>query len=386
MRRRPPARFGSERALAWPGLGMFVLGFISVGWVGCSRRGDPGQALSAPTVTVSLTERGPVADLLLVSGTLQPSPGKSARLGVLVPGRLAELSVAEGDSVRRGQILARLEPMPFRDSRAQAAAALQQAEAQAMNSHQHLARAADLWDAGAGPLKDVEDAQAQLAAAEAAVKTNAAALSLTLNQATRGEVIAPMDSVVSHVYAAVGEPMDGSGKPILEVAQVDILELQGGAPPGRAGRLAPGQPADVAVSGDARMEPGIVRAVSPAVDAASGLVRVRVQVANPDGHLKVGVTAEARVVLLLIPDAIRIPLAALIPSGPGSVGISVNVVTADGRARRQAVEVGVKDAVYAEIISGLTVGDRVILGGSYALPDGTAVEVADGGIRSEKLQ
>jgi multidrug efflux pump subunit AcrA (membrane-fusion protein) len=134
------------------------------------------------------------------------------------------------------------------------------------------------------------------------------------------------------------------------------------------------------------MEPGVVRAVSPAVDSASGLVRVRVQVANPEGHLKVGVTAEARVVLLLIPDAIRIPLAALIPSGPGSVDASVNVVTAEGRARRQRVEVGIKDAVYAEIISGLTVGDRVILGGSYSLPDGTAVQVSDGGIRSEKPQ
>jgi membrane fusion protein, multidrug efflux system len=386
MRLRPPARFGSATAFLWPGLVMLVFGLNSVGWVSCSRRADPGEVLSAPVVTVSLVDRGPVADLLLVSGTLQPPPGKSARLGVLVPGRLAELSVAEGDPVRRGQVLARLEPMPFRDTRAQAEAALQQAQAQAMNSRQHLARAADLWDAGAGPLKDVQDADAQLAAAASAVKANAAALSLTLNQATRGEVIAPMDAVVSHVYAAVGEPMDGSGKPILEVAQVDVLELQGGAPPGRAARLAPGQPADVAVSGDARMEPGVVRAVSPAVDSASGLVRVRVQVANPEGHLKVGVTAEARVVLLLIPDAIRIPLAALIPSGPGSVDASVNVVTAEGRARRQRVEVGIKDAVYAEIISGLTVGDRVILGGSYSLPDGTAVQVSDGGIRSEKPQ
>jgi RND family efflux transporter MFP subunit len=364
----------------WRALALLAL--MSAAGLGCSRQPDAAEAASLPLVTVTTVDQGPVSDLLLVSGTLEPPPGKSAKLGVLVPGRLSELNVAEGDNVHRGQLLARLEPTPFRDTRAQAEAALQQARAQAMNARQHLARAVDLWDAGAGPLKDVEDAQAQVASAESAVKTNSASVSLALNQATRGEVVAPMDGVVSHLYAAVGEPMDGSGKPILEVAQVEVLELQGGAPPGRAGRLAPGQPAEVAASGDSRM--GAVRAVSPAVDPASGLVRVRVQVPNPEARLKVGVTAEARILLRLIPDAVRVPLGALIPSGPGSMDASVNVVTDDGHARRQKVEVGVKDTAYAEVISGLAAGNRVILSGSYSLPDGAAVQVADGGSRSEK--
>ncbi len=379
-------RILSTHACNWPARAIVLLAGASVIAAGCSRHAEPGESANLPLVKVSLVDRGPVSEVLLVSGTLEPLPGKSARLGVLVPGRLAELSVAEGDAVHLGQVLARLEPTPFRDTRAQAEAALQQARAQAMNGRQHLSRAAELWDAGAGPLRDVEDAQAQLAAAEAVVKTNAAALSLALNQATRGQVIAPMDSIVSHIYAAVGEPMDGSGKPILEVAQVQFLELQGGAPPGRASQVAPGQPAEVTVSGASRLEAGVVRAVSPAVDSASGLVKVRVEVANPNAHLKVGVTAEARVVLRLISDALRVPLGALIPAGPGSAEVSVNVVTADGHVHRQRVEVGVKDATYAEILSGLSVGDQVILGGSYSLPDGTAVQVADGGAQGEKLR
>lgn len=371
----------------WPPLlgvlGVLGLGVLTVVGSACPRRAEPTEAGPGPVVTVGVVDRGPVSDLLFVSGTLEPPPGRSARLGVLVPGRLAELNVAEGDFVHHGQVLARLEATPFRDSRAQAEAALQQAEAVAMNARQHLARAADLWDAGAGPAKDVEDAQAQLAAALAGVKTSAAAVSLALNQATRGEVVAPMDAVVSHLYAAVGEPMDGSGKPILEVAQVDILELQGGAPPSRAGRLAPGQPAEVVVSGAGKLEAGVVHAVSPAVDPASGLVRVRVQIPNAEGRLKVGVAAEARIVLQLIPDAVRVPLGALIPAGPGSLEPSINALSSDGHAHRQKVEVGVRDTLYAEIISGLTPGDRVILSGSYALPDGTAVQVLDGGTQGE---
>jgi RND family efflux transporter MFP subunit len=373
----------SDRHVPWTPSTVLWVGMACLA-AACPRHSESPEVAAEPTITVAVVDRGPVSDLLLVSGTLEPPPGKSARLGVLVPGRLAELNVAEGDSVRRGQVLARLEATPFRDTRAQAEAALQQAEALAMNARQHLARAADLLDAGAGPAKDVEDAQAQLAAAVSGVKTNAAAVSLAMNQATRGEVVASMDAVVSHLYAAVGEPMDGSGKPILEIAQVDILELQGGAPPSRAGRVGPGQPAEVIVSGVGHVEPGVVHAVSPAVDPSSVLVRVRVQVPNAEARLKVGVAAEARIVLRLIPDAIRVPLGALIPTGPGSAEPSVNVLSADGHVRRQLLAIGVKDTLFAEVLSGLTPGDRVALGGSYSLPDGTAVQVADGGIQSEK--
>jgi membrane fusion protein, multidrug efflux system len=361
-----------------------MVGMMGLAGAGCSRRGETPEVSAEPTVTVTVVDRGPVSDLLLVSGTLEPPPGKSARLGVLVPGRLSELNVAEGDSVRAGQVLARLEATPFRDTRAQAEAALQQAEALAMNARQHLARAADLWDAGAGPAKDVEDAQAQFAAALSGVKTSTAALSLAVNQATRGEVIASMNAVVSHLYAAVGEPMDGSGKPILEIAQVDVLELQGGTPPSRASVVRPGQLAEVTVLGTTNVEPGVVHAVSPAVDPASGLVRVRVQVPNAQARLKVGVAAEARIVLRLVPEAVRVPLGALIPAGPGLAEPSVNVLNPDGHVRRQTLAIGVKDSLFAEVLSGLTAGDRIVLGGSYSLPDGTAVQVADGGAQSEK--
>jgi RND family efflux transporter MFP subunit len=365
---------------------LLMLALVLEAGLGCSRQTEPTEGSNKPLVTVTRVDRGPVADELLVSGTLEPLPGKSAKLGVLVPGRLAELSVAEGDVVHRGQRLARLEPTPFRDTRSQAEAALQQAQAQAMNARQHLSRAADLWDAGAGPQKDVEDAQAQLTAAQATVQVNAAAVSLAHNQSTRGEIVAPMDSIVSHLYAAVGEPMDGSGKPILEVAQVDTLELQGGVSPARAGQLSTGQSAVVAVSGGARSETGVVRAISPAVDPASGLVRVRVQLANPEARLKVGVRAEARITLRLVPMAVRVPLAALLPSTSGSSDVFVNLVTADGRSRRQRIEVGVKDAAYAEVTSGLNVGDLVIRSGGYSLPDGTPVQVADAGVQIEKAE
>src|SRR5277367_817214 len=107
--------------------------------------------------------------------------------------------------------------------------------------------------------------------------------------------------------------MDGTGYPISEIAPLDTLELHGAAPPSQAGRVGPGQAAQVIVSGTSKLEPGVVHAVSPAVDPASGLVRVRVQVPNTESKLKVGVAAEARIVLRLIPDAIRVPLGALIP-------------------------------------------------------------------------
>ncbi len=344
----------------------------------CARSHEEAPGETATPVEVTTVGRGAVEELVRISGVLEAPPGRSSKLGVLVPGRLAELAVAEGDHVHVGQLLARLEPTPLRDSEVQAAAALRQAQATALNARQHLARAAELWDAGAGPRREVEDAEAQAVGAQAMVRTAEAAVSMSRHQVLRSEIISPLDGVVAHVFAAVGEAMDGTGKPILEVAQVDVVELQGGVSLLLAGRLAEGQPARLQAEGGAPI-PGLLRAVSPAVDPATGLVRVRIQVDNRTGSLKTGASAQANLVLARHADVLRAPLAALVPESPGSAEKAVNVVGADGHVQRRRVVVGAADDTFAEIRSGLTAGERVVVGGTYALPDGTAVRAVDAG-------
>jgi multidrug efflux pump subunit AcrA (membrane-fusion protein) len=125
---------------------------------------------------------------------------------------------------------------------------------------------------------------------------------------------------------------------------------------------------------------GRVRAVSPAVDPNTGLVTVRVQVDNHDGAFKVGVAGEADVVVAVKAGVLSVPAAAVLSGGePGTR--AVNVVDTQGRIARKVVNVGAIADGWAEIRSGLTAGQQIVVGGTYALPEGTRVVGAtrDGG-------
>lgn len=361
----------TRRSRLDPRLLLLVLGIQA----GCkSRESDPASPPSL-LVDVATVTAYDVPQVVKLVGTLEAPPGHSARLGTLVPGRLAEVRVAEGDWVHKGDVLARLDPTPLRDATAQALAAVQQAQAQETNAQAHLQRASELFAAGAGPGKDVEDAQAALATAVAARRTSEASLSLAKNQTARSEIIAPLDGIVAHVFAAVGESMDGSGKPIVEVDEPEVLELQGGLSPALAALVSPGNSARVRTASTPEPLEGRVKAVSPAVDPATGLVRVRAEVNNRDGALRVGVAGEAEITVATHAAVPTVPPNAILAGDTNSGGRSVNVVGEDGHVHRKPVETGFVTDSLVEVSSGLQIGERVVLGQTYALPEGTLVQV-----------
>ena len=92
--------------------------------------------------------RGDVSAAVQASGELVALPGSDVKLGPLVAGRLGEVLVAEGDRVRAGQILARLDLTPLRDAVSQSEAQLAQARAQEANAKARLARAEKALQAG----------------------------------------------------------------------------------------------------------------------------------------------------------------------------------------------------------------------------------------------
>ena len=106
---------------------------------------------------------------------------------------------------------------------------------------------------------------------------------------------------------------------------------------------------------------------------------VRIRVANPDGTLKGGALARARVVIETRPHVVTVPREALVPreqsgasAGGSGEGFAVEGVE-QGKTLRKPVEVGVIDRGLVEIRSGLREGETVVIQGAYALPDGTPV-------------
>lgn len=353
----------------------------------------PGEASDKPspvTVTVAKVQRTDIRDLIETSGELQPLPGLDAKLGALVVGRIRSIVVAEGDRVTAGQVLALIDAAPLTDALRQAEAALVQSQTQQQTAASRLERARRLLDAGIDSRQDEEDARTQDATAVAGQKAAAAAVDTARTQLGRATIRAPFTGVVAHVFVAPGEPVDGSGKPIIEVAQTNLLEVHAGLTSAQAVRVKPGMKADVTTDGlaDTRFE-GQVVAVSPMIDPATGVAVARIRLSNPQGVLKAGSFARATLIADIHRNALAIPRAALVPAdpsaAPGSAAATAPAVEVvhGGKAQRTAVTPGYSDGALIEVKEGLSEGQEVIVQGAYALPDGTpvAVQAPDGGER-----
>jgi multidrug efflux pump subunit AcrA (membrane-fusion protein) len=141
----------------------------------------------SPTIVAETAPvtRKTIVDELVVRGTVVAVPNEDVKVSALVPGRVNAVTVAEGDSVRQGQVIAELDRQPLEDQRRQAAAGVDQAKAQVENARLALQRNQQLFERGIAAGKEVEDAKKEQAAAQAALEQANAALSIATRNVER---------------------------------------------------------------------------------------------------------------------------------------------------------------------------------------------------------
>ena len=334
----------------------------------CTRTGDE-EIVSAEVPTIA-AETGTVArrDLvepLLVRGAIAAPPNEDVKLASQVPGRVVAMSVAEGDSVRAGQVVAEIETPPLEDQQRQARAALAQAKAALENARLNLARTERLFERGIAAGKEIEDARAQAAAAEAGLEQAEAALATADRQLGRAHVRSPISGQVVKRFVGVGEQVDGTpGQPLLEVANVDRVEVAAHVAADHLGRVRVGQSA--AIVSDAwpdRTFDGEVIAIAPAVDPATNAALVRIRVKNPERRLKIGMFAQARIGLSEKKGVLVVPPSAV---SKGDEGAAVYVVSGE-EAVRTPVKIGLETPEAVELLSGVKEGQRVLTSGIHGL-------------------
>jgi RND family efflux transporter MFP subunit len=286
------------------------------------------------------------------------------KVSALVAGRVNAVSVAEGDTVRQSQVIAELDRQPLADQRRQSAAAVDQARAQLENARLNLQRNQQMFERGIAAGKEVDDARAQLAAAEAALEQAQATLSTATRNVDRAVVRSPIAGQVVKRMVSVGEQVDGtSAQPIAQVANTDRVELAANVPSEQLSRVKVGQAATVSSAASAeRAFTGSVLAISPAVDAATNAGLVRIRITNPDRALKIGMFAEAHVTLDRH-DAIVVPPAALVRTADTAF---VYVLNGDV-AQRTEVKTGLEKPDALEILSGVREGQTILTSSVYGL-------------------
>lgn len=321
----------------------------------------PPAAVTCLTVTQT-----PVEDVVEVTGVIAPPPKLDAVLSSPVAGRISVLTVEEGDRVTAGQLLASIEDPALPAGSVEARAQVTSAQAAHEAARLELARQERLVATGIGARRDLDDARAKAAAAAADLDVANARSGLAARQNARRDLRAPHAGIVLHVWKRAGESVDGtSASPIVEIADVGVLEVRAQVSPAALVKLKDGLLATVTVAGIEASVSGTVARVAPAVDPVTLLGTVRIQLA-PGTTIPVGSAASARIVTATHVGFV-VPPAALRRS---PLGTDELVTCKDHVAKVVSVTLGQRTSERVEITEGLVANDQVVVDHVLGLENG----------------
>jgi membrane fusion protein, multidrug efflux system len=325
--------------------------------------GGAGSATGPVTVEVGKVEVMALQDETQAVGTLRSRQGVMLRPEV--SGRISRLGFADGQRVRRGQLLVQL------DATLQQAQLLQ-AKAQASIARTNLQRNRDLMAQNFVSQSAADQSAAALEVADAQV-------ALAQAQLSRMSIVAPFDGLAGIRVVNIGDYVK-DGADLVNVEDVSAMVVDFRLPEGVISRLKPGQAVDVNLDGlPGRSFTGKVDAVDSQLDANGRSLLVRARVDNPQGLLRPGMFARARIVFEVRNQAIVVPEEALVPQGGKQYLVKVLDGAGGKVSQRVEAKIGLRVPGKVEILEGLAVGDVVVVAGQNRLlrADGQAVKVVD---------
>lgn len=249
-----------------------------------------------------------------------------------------------------------------------AAVAYAQAKAQYETANEYL-RAFD----SVGKPEQIKTAQAQVGSAQAQHRSAAA-------QVSYSEILSPIAGVIADRPLYAGE-MAAPGSPLLTVMDTSRVVARANFPQALTASIKIGDTAAIRLTDGQTEVPARVTVVSPATDPASTTVQVWAEAVNPGERLKPGASARLSIVTAIIPRAVVIPAAAILPSEEG--GDAVLVVGADSKVHRKTIETGARDGDKVQILSGVSPGEQVVTSGGVGLDDDSKVRIAKPGAQDD---
>ncbi len=354
---------------------------------------DQPRVVEPPAVTVVPAVKREFVDRLFVSGTLvaREEAQVAARIDRLA---IVELDAEDGDRVKAGQVLARLDRsqldalMAENDAATkradaaidQARSLIAQSQAQVQFSNADFERARKL-EAGVMAASTVEQremamktAQAQLAAAQNALgvaeadrKSRGAERQELQVRIGRTEVKAPVAGIVSRRSARLGASASTSGEPLFRIIEDGAIDLEADVPEQTLARLAVGMPAELKLPGVEGTVLGRVRLVNQEVDKASRTGKVRIALGDVS-RAHVGAFASGQVELAHR-EGVGVPASALERDGDEA---RLDVVR-DGKVDRRQAKPGIADGDWVQIQAGVAEGESVVTRAAAFLRSGDRV-------------
>lgn len=338
----PPA--GQAAAPRAPGAGG--------GAAGGGRQPPPVEVASA-TLTQPITQIRSVGSLLA---------DESVQIAAEQAGRIVAINFSEGQAVRQGDELVKLDDALIAGELGQLKARLDLANA-------NYARAQTLSRTGSGTAKTLEEAAAERLTAQSLIN-------LLQSRLDKTSIRAPFDGVTGLRKVSVGAYVQ-TGEAIAGLEKIDVLKVEFTVPERNLADIAMGMPVMLAVDAfPGRTFKGEIYAIDPLVDVNGRALRVRARLPNPENELRPGLFARVTVEGKPRGDVVMIPEGAIVPQGTSAVVFRVR----DGKAQKVPVTLGQRRDGLVEIASGLDAGDVVVVAGQMRLRgDGGPVTVVGAG-------
>ncbi|TPI27859.1 efflux RND transporter periplasmic adaptor subunit [Mesorhizobium sp. B3-1-6] len=335
---------------------------------------DVGKAApaQAATLTVSAERVHPEAVTSSVSATGTVAAWQEAMIGAEESGlRLTEVLVAEGDRVRAGDVIARLDDSLLKTQLAEQKAAVAQAQATLDSVLSAAARADKLLASNAVSAETAEEKATAVKTGKAGVEQAEAAADRLQAELDRTTIRAPFDGIVSSKPAVTGSIVQ-AGTELMKIIRDGRLEVGVLVPEKDLAAISVGQAANI-VDASGRAFSGSVSSIAQTVNATTRLATVYVAVGEGSG-LKPGMFAR---VTIETASSRRLAVAetALVwhDSKP-----AVFVIDGESKVSARPVATGTRQNGRVAIESGLSEGDQVVVAGAGFLNDGNLVRVAAG--------
>jgi RND family efflux transporter MFP subunit len=340
---------------------------------------------------VALAQRRPLSNSVTLSGEFRPF--QEVDVHAKVAGYIRVIHVDVGDHVRKGQIIAILEVPELtaelqgtdattrrtKDSVRRAKSDLQRARSVHDAAHLNHSRLKEASATRPGIIaqQELDDAEAKDKEAEAQISSDEAALSEAENQldvalasqrqytalADYTNIVAPFDGVVTKRYADTGALVQAGtssstqAMPVVRIAQTDVFRLTLPVPESAVPQVHLGSTVQVRVQTLNRNFEGKVARFADAVDQETRTMHTEVDVKN--WNLVQGMYAEVSLVLAHKDSTLTVPMEAVVRNGPDA---TVLIVNARNQLEERQVRLGLESNNRVEILSGLSEGERVLIG------------------------
>ena len=362
------------------------------------------RAESGPRPTAVVTAQAETTDFPVMRTTtgFLSSPAV-VNVGSRISSQVTEIPVRDGQTVKAGDVLFRLDDRALKAQLAKDQAVLAKDQAATVGAEADLGRARDILARGAGTRQAYDEQLATTKGLEAAVQADQAAIQADQVQLAYATIVAPTSGRLGAINTSVGDlvgsgngqsgasqasgQQSGSSQPLVTITQMTPLTVTFTLPEADLGLLqsamaAPGQ-ATVSLSSQddgsgTPLAQGVLDFLDSSIDTTTGTIAARASVDNAAGKLWPGLYVDVAIQFGTLKDAVTVPTVAL---QTGQKGSYVFAVGADGKASMKPVTIAMSNDRQTAIASGLNAGEKVVVEGQGRLKDGAPVTEDKGAAR-----